>query len=361
MRRVGRNFGARSTFESVLMRSRGLCVVGLAALLALFVSAPALAAGERATVSLHLAFRAVAHGVSDLQVSGPYVSFTQTASNRQRTVARLVLLDDRTGKRIATPRGCTLAFLGDPRVGLYCYSRSSGLMYDAFNVRTRKLRRLPCSGSCQRPPANLVAVGSRWFEVEIDPHQPCGDGIHNSCGPTTFAFYNIRTGRQKVPVTSGSETVELNSPTLTRRLCPPLVEPPGYSPTTDTGSTPTTITGSSFTFDGPFAVAQKPSGIYIQRCGSRLDLPLVTPPYAGSVLENASGVAFCDLDTASTRGFLLPSLKPYTISPPVFNVGGRPVCPRFGPRHAYAVGTTVRQTLWTARLPRALSVSTRHK
>lgn len=345
------------------MRSRCLFVAGLAALLTLSFSVPALAAGERAPVALHLAFRAIAHGVSGLQLSGPYVSFTQTTSNRQRTVERLVLLDDRTGKRIATPRGCSLAFLGDPRVGLYCYSRSSGLAYDAFNAQTQKLRRLPCRGPCQRLPANLIAVGSRWFEVEITPHQSCGDGVHNSCGPTTFAFYNIRTGRQKVPAVGESETVDLNSPTLVRRLCTPLVEPPGYSPTTSTGRIPTTITGSAFTFDGRFAVAQKPSGIYIQRCGSRLDLPLVTPPYAGSVLQNASAVAFCDLDTAWTRGFLLPSLKPFTISPPLFNMGGPPACPLLGPRHAYAEGTTDTgtQTLWRARLPRALSVSKRHK
>jgi hypothetical protein len=79
-------------------------VIGvLAALSAMLIAMPALAAAARAPVGAHLKFRLVARGVSGPRVSGPYVGFTQTTSTRQRTREQFVLLDDRTGERIVAP------------------------------------------------------------------------------------------------------------------------------------------------------------------------------------------------------------------------------------------------------------------
>src|ERR1700740_366804 len=119
------------------MRSRCVFVPVLAALLALSAGAPALAASEQVSAPVHLTFRLFARGVSDLQVSGRYLSFAQTTSTKQRTFERSRLLDDRTGKRIVTPRGCDVGALGDPWVGLDCDSGLPDQSYEAFDLRTK--------------------------------------------------------------------------------------------------------------------------------------------------------------------------------------------------------------------------------
>jgi hypothetical protein len=333
------------------MRWRCLYVGVLTVVLVLLATASALAASEHAPIALYLKPRLIAHGVSDLQVSGPYVGFTQTSSTGQRTVERFVLIDDRTGKRIFTSRTCSGGVVGDPWVGLYCDSPSRGTTYRALNARTRRLLTLHCKRLCQQDFyfQDLVAIGSRWFEVVIEPHQSCGDGEHNSCGPTTFAFYNIRTGANKIPVVSASQAVDLNSSTLTRRLCSPLRQPPMYSPTV--------FAGYPLMFDGSFAVAQELSGIYVEKCGSDLDLPLALSPYEGFVLENSRAVGFCSSATAPTNGFLLPSLKRFTLRWRLPN--GEEGCPLLGSRHGYAMGTTA--SLWAAPLPPAISETERHE
>jgi hypothetical protein len=330
--------------KSLTMRSRRVFAPVLAVLLAVSAGAPGLAAREPVSVPVHLTFRLLARGVSDLQLNGRYLSFTQTTSTKQE------LFDDRTGKRIVTPRGCDLGALGDPWVGVYCDLGLPDQSYEALNVRTKRLRSLPCDGLCKRDYyfQNLVAVGSRWFQVEVEPHEPCGDGIHYTCGPTTYAYYDIRTGEHKVPVVTDSETVDLNSLTLIRTLCAPLAEPAGYSPTI--------ATAYNLTFDGSFAVAQETSGLYIERCGSHLHVPLVTPPYAGSVLQNARAIAFCSVGETTTNGFLLPTLHPFTVAAPVV---APTACPLLGPRHAYVVDA--QNQVWAATLPPRIRVQAREE
>lgn len=323
-----------------LSRILAFLVAGLMAVL-LAVQAPD--ANARAPIVFHLRFGLRARGVSAASVSGPYLGFTRTTSTRTRTVERFVLLDDRTGKRLATPADCDAGVVGDPWVALYC-SSSSGSSYKAFNARTRKLRRLPCHGLCQQDYylQNLVAVGAKWFEVEVEPHESCGDGEHYTCGPTTMAFYNTRTGQQKVPLVNNSETVDLNAPTLTRPLCAPLREPPGYSPTT--------FGGPTLALDGSFAIAQEPSGVFLERCGRNFRLPLATAPYEGSLIVSPRAAAFC---SSTIEGYLLPSLRPFTISAAPYG------CPLLlGSRHAYEIASG---QLWAAPLPRQLQDLTRTK
>jgi hypothetical protein len=323
-----------------------MLVVVLVAALALVVSAPAQARSADAPVALRLTFRLIARGVSDLGVSGRYVGFTQTTSTRQRTVERFVLLDDRTGKRIAIPADCDAGVVGDPWVALYCSSSLLRQSYEVFNVQRRKMRHLPCVGLCRQDYyfQNIVAVGASWFEVEVEPHEPCGDGVHNTCGPTTFAFYNARTGAQRVPFVSDSRIIDLDSPTLARPLCRPLIEPAGYAPTS--------IFPPPLTFYGSFALAQQASGIYIERCRSHLHVPVVRAPYEGGVLANAQAVAFCSQigpKATPMAGFFLPSLQRFTIGAFSLTAAARPVCPLLGPRQMYAVDAQSR--LWAALFP----------
>jgi hypothetical protein len=256
------------------------------------------------------------------------------------------LYDIRT-RKLRPLYGCgSAAFLNASQIACQPYESEGYVLYD---VRTRKARTLPCTGLCQHyyDSQNLIAVGSEWFEVEVEPHDPCGDGIHNDCRSTTAAFYNIHTGRQQVPVVSNSETIDLNSATLTRQLCPPLLEPPGYSPTNPIANT--------LTLDGSFAIAQEPSAIYRERCGSDLHLSLATGVYEGGLLVLPRAAAFC---SSSMQGYFLPSLQHFTINA---TKGALPsTCPILAPRHAYA--TDDQGHVWAAPLPSKLQdlITTRH-
>lgn len=353
------------------------------ALAAPLAYSPTGAAGASAPVAFHLSYRLIAPQVQGVVGGGPYLDgsgrYVGYTAVRPRAVEQFVVLDDLAGKRIVTPRGCAAPIWW--RDWLLCQRHPAGPyslynirtrqlrklpqgcggdgfltaswivcipnpapLYELYNVRTRKLRRLPCDGLCQQDYylQNLIAVGSKWFEVEIEPHDSCGDGIHNDCGPTTSAFYNTHTGKQGVPVVSSSETIDLNSVTLRRKLCPPLREPPGYSPTDPIAYT--------LTFDGSFAVAQQTAGIYLERCGSDLRLALVTAPYEGALILLPRAAAFCA--GATEEGFFLPSDQPFTIGAAAVTSGSLTDCPVLGPRHAYAVDA--QGQLWAAPLPRKL-------
>jgi hypothetical protein len=146
--------------------------------------------------------------------------------------------------------------VGFPWVALYCGDASP--WYGLYNIQTRKLRRFPCDALCRQDYdySNLAAVGARWLEIQVQPPASCGDGVHYSCGLTTYDYYNIRTGKPQSPPVGKNTIIDLDSPTLTRPICPPLM-------------------GPALTFYGSFAVSQEPGGIYVERCGSDLNLPLV--------------------------------------------------------------------------------------
>ena len=177
-------------------------------------------------------------------------------------------------------------------------------------------------------PRAIGAVGARWLEVQVQPHDPCGNGVHYSCGPTTYIYYNIRTGKPQSPSVGGTTIIDLNSPTLTRQICPPLV-------------------GPALTFYGSVAVSEEPGGIYVERCGSHLNLPLVLAPYAGTLLANTHAVAFCSSSSEQQPGIFLPSLRRLTFTAPSSPGGcGSTV---LGARHLYYVD--MQERLWAATFP----------
>jgi len=147
------------------MGRRRLSILAVAGLIALLITVQAPDASSSAPVVLHLRFGPLVSGASGVSVSGPYVGFTQTGSTRERTVERFVLIDDRSGKRIPTPKDCDAGIVGDPWVGLYCSSSLASSSYEALDARTGKVRQLPCGDVCRQNYyfQNLVAVGARWF------------------------------------------------------------------------------------------------------------------------------------------------------------------------------------------------------
>jgi len=183
-----------------------------------------------------------------------------------------------------------------------------------YNVTTRNWRHVGCSQSpCAGPQgAQTVreAVGARWVERDEQWPGPCGDGIHNTCGPIKPVFVNIRTGgvRRSWPK-SPTAILDLDSPTLARHLCTPLRVP---------------ATGS-LTMEGQFAVTTTGSGnSYLQRCGSHRHTVLASPGGAsisgGGLWANEHAV-FWAVDSSGMwkgklAGILLPSFGRFTATIP---------------------------------------------
>jgi hypothetical protein len=302
------------------------------------LAGPAVAPGAAAPVVVHLRYRLVARGAFGPSVSGPYLGFSQYPAHGPE---RFVLIDERTGKRSVMPRGCDGGVVGVQWVALYCGDLPGPRLhpfYGLYNIEKRTLRRFPCDAVCQQDyyNANLLAVGARWLELQLQPDQSCGDGEHYTCGPTTDLYFNVRTGRPRVPPASRSTIVDLDSRTLTRPLCRPLIGPLWW-------------------FDGTFAVAQEASGMFLERCGSDMKMPLVTATnYAGTTLANTEAVAFCSFSSTQTAGIFLPSRRRFTFTVPK-NASNVPACPTvLGQRYVYY--DDEQERLWAAPFPRKPSL-----
>jgi hypothetical protein len=304
--------------------------------IALLVPVSAQASGSPSgSTPLHLRFRIVARNVSTLSSSGDYIGYARL--DEFGDAEPLVALDDRTGARTLVG-GCGMSALGSPWVAFDCIS---GGFFQLFDIRTRTWHYVRCDRLCDAnsPWLGGVIVGARWLGLQIDPHAPCGDGEHNSCGPTTYLFYNIASGRSRTPRVGPTTIVDLDSPTLTRRLCAPLAEP-----TSPPGTPPFP---PDVTFYGRFALLEAQTGIYLQRCGSRLNVPLVTAGYAGQLVGNQQAVAFCPASSAPGSGIFLPSLRRFMFTLP----RGTYSCwaAALGPRHLYILDTQ-RRLLFAAPL-----------
>jgi len=234
------------------------------------------------TVVLHPKWHVAApRGVEQVLVSGRYAYIGGDSGSG-------ALINERTGKHVvlAPPMGCYFdnansAALGGSWVVATCNPPPPGprYLYELYSIPDRTWTpfrpdveqmfdfNADCKTGDPQCSASYVAVGDQWIKFEI----ACG--YH--CGPTTFAFQNIRTGQvDDEPADwrpGGSEIPDLNSPALTRTLCKPLKVPAGF---TDT-STYQTLPGTIVLY-GRFAVAQQWSSgnlnlyTYLERCGSRL-------------------------------------------------------------------------------------------
>jgi hypothetical protein len=227
--------------------------------------------------------------------------------------SRSLLVDDRTEKRVSIKNSSSCGWLearalGAPSILFFC-----GHGERVYNIVTRKWRPVPCSNSrCAGPQGAEVvreAVGARWVEYDQQWPGPCTPDYHNTCGPIEPVFVNIRTGgvRRSWPK-SPTTILDLDSPTLARRLCTPLRVPaPG-----------------SLTMEGQFAVITAGNGSYLQRCGSHRHTVLSSPGGAsvsgGGLWANEHAVFWAVESSGGWKGqlagILLPSLRRFTATIP---------------------------------------------
>jgi hypothetical protein len=202
-----------------------------------------------------------------------------------------------------------------------------------------------------------VAVGRDWIDLLDDPQCP-------DVGPCdslpTHVYESIATGtlRPSPEIIGGATVVELNRPSLSRRLCAPLRigdlnigrgDIPAPLDWYDSFATTTTATTG---FDDT---------TYLERCGARLHRPLSTMITSGAEIDpQVSNAGNPDLviwpsGAHTLRGLFLPTLRPFRITVP--NRVGR-VRASTGSvdellvtlRHLYLLNGT---TLWAAPAPSA--------
>jgi hypothetical protein len=326
------------------VRSRALGAIMLAPLISWLAAPSSVTARE---LTLHLQFhRLVVRDVlPGLASSGPYVGYTLFKPAPPFTSAsgsRFVLIDDRTGKQVVLraclPQapGSNQGLLGGPWAAFDCGARPRFRLY---NIRTHKWGRVACTGSCQRNYnyVGIARVGAKWLALSVAPHQPCGDREHNDCGNYSYLFYNIATGRQKVPRTSTSTIIDLDSPTMTRRLCRPLQVPAGFP-----------AFPPPLTFYGAFALAQAQHGVHVDRCGSHIHVPVIP----GFLVSNAQAVGDCSPHQPDQiDGIFMPSLRRFTarLASPLSCDTLAPGDLALGPRHLYLAGPN--GSLWAAAFP----------
>lgn len=295
---------------------RGLCllVVVLGGL-----SSTALGA-ESNSVSLHLRFRPVAPVTSWPVGSGPYVAFTDDRYPRYpvRHPFRVNLLNDQTGKRTVVHACGTPSVFGAQWLAFDCYTTNPKLRFQLYNVHTHRWRRLRCDRACTKysDQLDIEAVGAKWLLASAQLPGSCGDGIHYGCGPTVHLYYNIATGRRGFPHPGPRDVLNLDSPTLTSRVCNPVSVPTG-SPTVP----------PPLAFDRGFAFVRSPDGVYVQRCGSSRQTYLTTDPNAYDSApfwgvtnrffgnQHAAGLdGILEPQTVETifSGVFLPSLRRFT-------------------------------------------------
>jgi hypothetical protein len=228
--------------------------------------------------------------------------------------SRSLLVDDRTEMRVKIRNSYSCGWLepralGAPSVLFFC-GGSDERVYNVVTGRWRRIGRAEPAcvgvggGQTLEPQSGQPvgeAVGARWVERQVQCPGPCTPDYHNTCGPIEQVFINIRTGKVRRDLPGSPTTIlDLDSPTLARKLCAPLRVPPG----------------GSITMDGRFALVRKAGGsTYLQACGSHRQTALTSPEW-----WNQRAV-FWAVDSAGgwrgkLAGILLPSLRRFTATIP---------------------------------------------
>ena len=278
------------------MRSprRRMSVVGLfvSALLVAGVSAgPAAAQRNRRAMTpvvLHAHFAQIASGVQDMQLAGRTLLLVSGVAGAGTNLSE-TLIDDQTGKRteFSVP-GCVAPVIG---AGWLAFNGAVG---DLPGCVTQLY---PLAGGPPRPITRLgsvVAIGSDWIEYDDN----C-DEVH-SC--PTYLFQNLQTGAVKSDPTHPHTIADLNSAVLAHRVCPPLQVPNSHQ-----------VPTGRLVPDGRFAIATGPSGVFLERCGTRLHRAI--DPNRGPFGATAKAVIW-QTTGRKLAGLFLPSLRPFTIKAP---------------------------------------------
>jgi hypothetical protein len=241
-------------------------------------------------VVLHTHFAQIATGVQQMQLDGRTLllvtGFAGPGTNLSET-----LIDDKTGTRtqLSVP-GCDAPVIG---AGWLAFNGAIG---DLPGCVTQLY---PQAGGPPRPIARLggvLAIGSDWIEYDNN----CDD-VH-FC--PTYLFQNLQTGVVKSDPTRAHTIADLNSPTLARRVCPPVQVP-------NTSNVPT----SRLVLDGRFAIATGVHGVFLEHCGTRLHRAI--DPNPGPLGASPKAVIW-QTTGRKLAGLFLPSLRPFIIKAPEF-------------------------------------------
>jgi hypothetical protein len=173
-----------------------------------------------------------------------------------------------------------------------------------------------------------------------------------NCGSQTGLFY-LGPGQQPIsslPDTSTTTVLDYNSPTLETALCSPL---------RDTATNHLIVNAAGqFIADetplGSYALANRRHGVYLERCGSRLDRQLPDYPVTG----NSSELLF-DQSSPNVTGLFLPSMRKFVIHFPKAVLTQQLAGPgktvevlegiRLSARHLYILGPD--DEIWAASAP----------
>jgi hypothetical protein len=300
-------------------------------------SALALLAAGNATAApakLHTKWRLVTRNVTGLTGSGRFVGYTE----RRARSYPFVLIDDVTGHTtILSRNGCVEGALSTTWVAFQC--GAGAIAFQLYNIQTHKWRVLGCYGQCA---ANLeiisvIGVGAKWLALYVSPHSDCGPATHKSvCGPPGYYFLNIATRKLRTSVMqTARKVVDLSSSSLLRPLCAPLRIEPG----------PQTSYPPAVTFHSGFAVAQQASGVYVERCGSRMQIRLGPSSRAGHIVAGQRAVALCT--GSGVSGVWMPSRRRFSFGLPFGQ------CPVLGAANIYVID--VHGRLWSATFPASRS------
>jgi hypothetical protein len=272
---------------------------------------------------------------------GRYVMLTQRAMPGQ-PVAPVALIDEQSRSRVALPTPD--AAFGGPWAWWLTGPVLSGTkpqltLYDLATgqQRTVTVQDPFCEdygGDCTPGP-----VGADWLEYS------------ESCYHCTthYVVQNVQTGTiARLPSTGPTTVADLDSSTLTRRLCAPLRTTAHNDLLLDSSGAPS-VSGAPL---GGFAEAYNAQGKpYLERCGTHLRYRLPWYPIT------ANAHALLDYPRArQITGLFLPSLRPFTIPLP------KPLRGRASTvilsDHSLWITTTTNQ-LWVAPAPLAPTASHR--
>ncbi len=295
---------------------------------------------------LHPSFHLSATGIDRVVTTGRYVYESRRLPANGRATGTLIDEQTGTSASLVSPPGCFFAAMGGPWVLYQC-----NVSVAPAPVAPLELYSIP-SGTWQGINSTIgpSAIGSDWIEGAA-PGPPC----YEHCGTDPTVFQNIQTGAvRSLPDyhATGTTIPNLNSATLSAKLCSPLRVPAGLTNPFDQLTQP-----GGLSFEGSFAIADEwyteRGGYYnrrfvLERCGTRLRMALDNSVPGSDPAPTGNTHAVVWKPNASFRGagVFLPSLRRFTFAVPS-GAGGSPIT--LSTRHLYSV--TGAGELWTAAAP----------
>ena len=218
--------------------------------------------------------------------------YTLLWSTRRGEVGTFI--DELTGRRrrIMQPAGCRSGgritpVLGDSWLLAAC---GPGLV-ESYSPAAHEWRAVTVAPECRNYRTSAggcipIAVGTDWIEYDKQSIR-FGD---------RFIFQDIATGAVRRDPTNARTLADLDSPVLAQRVCAPLRVP----------------RHGTLTFDGRFAVADGATGTFIEKCGTRLRVPVPS----NYVATGPRSLVWLTSPTQPVSGVFLPTLRQFSVARP---------------------------------------------